>query len=140
LVEEAETPRAPSLTNAQRERLNPYPYDDSTVVKVELHRAGEKCKHWTRGPDGKPTYGSPLLCNLCHGSGVLEVDIRLRFHKKKGMLHTYFPGELPHPEFLPKSVRTRPPPAWYPKVSIAGGTEFGPPPEFLQRRPPRRVA
>ncbi len=94
------------VVGALEDRLNPEPRDDSRLVKVEKHRAGEKCRHWTRGPNGEVAY-EPFanLCILCYGTGKLVVDVNLRFHKKKGVLHTFYPSDLPMVDYMPSSAR-----------------------------------
>jgi hypothetical protein len=86
--------------------------------------------------------GHPQLCNLCNGSGVLMTDVRLRFHKTKGMLHTFFPNGMPTPEYLPRSVREKAPPRWWPQLSLLDDApEWGPrPPAYRTHQVARKVA
>ncbi|OYV49535.1 MAG: hypothetical protein B7Z78_13450 [Rhodospirillales bacterium 20-60-12] len=91
---------------ALEERLNPSRFGQQVEgVRVEKHRAGEVCHHWQRGPSGRMIHGERQLCVLCYGTGKLVVDVNLRFHKTKGMQHSYYPAELPDTEYMPSSAR-----------------------------------
>ncbi|MGI0066946.1 MAG: hypothetical protein ACREB9_00750 [Thermoplasmata archaeon] len=92
---------------ALEDRLNPPRLGQADPeVRVEKHRAGERCRHWVRGPNGGVAYERfPNSCLLCYGSGVLNVDVNLRFHRKKGVQHVYYPHELPDVAYMPSGAR-----------------------------------
>lgn len=92
---------------ALEDRLNPPALGQSDPdVKVVKMRAGQKCPHWAAGADGRRYVSLPNMCVLCYGSNKLVADVNFRFHRrKKTMLRTYYPADLPSTELMPSSAR-----------------------------------
>lgn len=77
------------------DRFNNRPKEDP-VVKEEKIRAGSKCHHWRRAPNGAMGHAPPVECEICFGTGTVLRDVVLRIHAKTGAM-TKFPEGMADP-------------------------------------------